>query len=116
MENEAIKKLATKLESKTKLGKLSWSPSGKNCYRIALGSGLVVIEYNATPVLPSFSGSLDTYVLTVFNDRNEQIGQYGSSNSSNPDYSLLKSIFTNAKRCYLKIDSTYRSMLDALDL
>lgn len=116
MNSNIMTKLAYRLDQRTQEGMLEWFPSEGNCYRLALGDGVMEIVFNPKPIKKPFGTTVsDVYELHALNERNEQIGYLGVSAETDPNYALLKSIYQCAESGYLKIDSTFRSMMEALN-
>lgn len=115
MDNDIMLRLVRQLEFKTKRNQLNWVPSGVDAYRIALGDGTVETIYYATPYIDPEGEIGPDYMLRFMNERNEVIGILAAYEKSDSCYEQLESIYIHARSNYLKIDSTFRSMLDALD-
>ncbi len=117
MNDERTLELAKRIEEETGKKKLNWVRSTyPNSYRLSLGIGIVVIDYNPNRDLLPDGTFLPEYSLTIYNDRSTVLDMLLADDSSDEHYTLLKHIFDLANDHYLRRDKTYGSMFDALNL
>ena len=113
MTENRILALATRIKEETEINKLNWvKSSSANAYRLSLGSGMILLDYHPAGFEPAY------YQFTVHNDRNTPIDSLVAYDNENDkdNFHLLENIYNLAENFFLKIDETYQSMFNALDL
>lgn len=111
MKDNRTLELAKRLKVETENKKINWAKSTyANSYRLSLGNGMVVLDYNPDkPMLPLFS-------FSILNENGTVVDSLAVNTNADENYKLMVNIFNLAENNYMKIDETFKSMFDALDL
>ncbi len=116
MNDDRTLALAKKIKEETEKKALNWEKSTAFfSYRLSLGNGMIVIDWNPVRNMRPDGSQIPEYVLDVYNDRDIVIDSLSAEDSYDENYSLLKEIYDLAESYYLKKDDTYKSMFDALN-
>jgi hypothetical protein len=98
---------AAQLLDKTNERKIEWTEEAKNTFVTEVGGITVQVRYRTF-----VTGSPD-YRIAITNNAGQEIGAYFQERG-NEDYTLLRTLYTAAKRSALKADETLAKLSKAL--